>query len=696
MTGLMALLAAACQDLTSDTEVGLLLSGGIDSISVGMGLEAAGKSIHAYTIELEGYPSGDLHGAQLVAHYMGWPLEIISVPTEGIADDFIRLAAQHSCKRKVQFECTFPLMYAFPVIEEDSIFTGFNADDHYGNTREAIFDHDRLVKSGRTEDERHAWFDSHRKSAFGKVRDLESGDTWGFAQRLARESGKHLCDPYLDDRIEAFFSSFTHEELARPNKPIVRQALGDRITALQEAIKSGLRLQKSTGVSDLFETLLSDPRINRFDKRYPTVASLCQRWGKEVAAEPTQFKTELSDLPHASTASRKGSRLEEYTNRSMSDAQKTSDQRRFSVASMFAGGGGSSLGYRLAGGKVLFVNEFVAEAATTYRANFPDVIVAEDDIRDLLNDQPLLQGLLAKAGLKIGELDILDGSPPCSEFSVSGKGISDQSVPKRYSDREQRGIATLPFDYVDMSHALKPKVVIMENVPSLAARAASVLERIKEKLRFSRGSRAYFVTHAVLNAAEFGVPQKRRRLFIMGVRADIAERLGVRADEDVLKFFPRSNHVPVTIRNALKDVDQTENQVWPWKSTPMTTDLGRLVRLLPKNPPRLVRLSEVAPDINGNFTLTRCSWDHPVPTLTVVGQSPSGLAGAIHPSEDRKFTLAELKRLTGVPDDFILTGTLAQAAERLCRMVPPPLTKAIAESVLDKILLPAQETSHDQ
>jgi site-specific DNA-cytosine methylase len=67
------------------------------------------------------------------------------------------------------------------------------------------------------------------------------------------------------------------------------------------------------------------------------------------------------------------------------------------------------------------------------------------------------------------------------------------------------------------------------------------------------------------------------------------------------------------------------------------------------------------------------------------------LAGAIHPQEDRKFTVPELKRLFALPDDVILTGTVSQASERICRMVPPPMTKAIGESVYRRVLRPYSE-----
>lgn len=102
-------------------------------------------------------------------------------------------------------------------------------------------------------------------------------------------------------------------------------------------------------------------------------------------------------------------------------------------------------------------------------------------------------------------------------------------------------------------------------------------------------------------------------------------------------------------------------------------------------------LSDVIPGYTRHFTLRRTAWDLPAPTMTVTSQQPDGMTGMIHPQEDRKFTLPELKRLTSLPDDFILTGTLSQAAERICRMVPPLLTKAIADSLYRLVLKPFSE-----
>ena len=105
-----------------------------------------------------------------------------------------------------------------------------------------------------------------------------------------------------------------------------------------------------------------------------------------------------------------------YEHYSIKDVKKSSARELFTVVSTFAGGGGSSTGYRLAGGKVIAINEFVPEAIKTYSENFPDTHIIPGDIKKLTGKEFLEQG-----NLQVGELDILDGSPPCSAFSVAGK-----------------------------------------------------------------------------------------------------------------------------------------------------------------------------------------------------------------------------------------------------------------------------------
>ena len=509
-----------------------------------------------------------------------------------------------------------------------------------------------------------------------------------------------MLDAYADPAIREHFSNFDHDQLSPLSKPIIREAFGEAFSELPERwIAKGQRLQKGGRVDELFRTLLENIDINRFEKKYNAVSPLCRRWGVEVDASYTALSTELDGLPRQPQAIVTNARSVGYESYSMADVREGSARRSFKVITTFAGGGGSSIGYRLAGGQVLMANEFVPEAARTYSKNFPDVAVDQRDIRTISASDASVAGFLGQVGLAPGELDILDGSPPCSEFSTAGRGIGDQDVLRHYSDVRQNNIASLPFDWADFVRRAKPKVFICENVPAFASgRSEEVFRRFLRVLRFpaNASGRGYYVSSAVLSASDFGVPQKRRRLFIVGVRKDVAEAVDIESDEAVTAVFPAPTQVGVSIRSAFVGLRLTERDIWPWRSSAMATPLGALIRLLPKNPDKPTRLGHVFPGYAKHYTLTRCAWDKPAPTMVVSGQRPDGLTGAIHPDRDRKFTLPELKRLTGLPDDFVLTGTLSQASERVCRMVPPLLTKAIAESVYEKILQPYEEKAHER
>lgn len=373
----------------------------------------------------------------------------------------------------------------------------------------------------------------------------------------------------------------------------------------------------------------------------------------------------------------------------MSEVMRRSKKAHFTVATMFCGGGGSSIGHRLAGGRVLLANEFVPEAARTYRANFPDCHVDQRDIREIISSQNSLQEFMSSGGLNVGELDLLDGSPPCCEFSVAGNGLSDEDTLRNYSDVKQKNIASLPFDFIELAQAVRPKVVFCENVPGLTFKSTDRLFRdILDALRFCGGERRYYVSWKIIPASDYGVAQRRHRLIIVGVRVDVATVAGICQDEDVARIFPAPTRTGVTVRSALSSLEHRFSEVEPWIKSIATSSLGTFIRLLPPNPPRPIRLRNLIPEYRKKFTLVRSSWDCPSTTLVVSGQRPDGMTGVIHPAENRKFTIRELKRLFSLPDDYVLTGTLAQASERICRMVPPFLTQAVSASIFQQVLAP--------
>ena len=146
----------------------------------------------------------------------------------------------------------------------------------------------------------------------------------------------------------------------------------------------------------------------------------------------------------------------------MNFVREQSSKELFKVISLFAGGGGSSTGYRLAGGKVLAINEFVPAAQESYAKNYPDTYIFKQDIRELTGDI-----ILEQLGLKKGELDILDGSPPCSSFSTAGLRQKGWGRVKKYSDLEQR-TDDLFFEFARILKELQPKVFVAENVKGLS------------------------------------------------------------------------------------------------------------------------------------------------------------------------------------------------------------------------------------
>lgn len=335
------------------------------------------------------------------------------------------------------------------------------------------------------------------------------------------------------------------------------------------------------------------------------------------------------------------------------------------VVSTFSGGGGSCLGYRMAGFRVLWANEFVEEAQRTYRANHPGTILDVRDIRDVKPEE-----ILSETGLKRGELDLFDGSPPCCAFSTAGKREKGWNQERVYSDGKSQQIENLFYEYIRILDGLQPKCFIAENVSGLVKGTA--VGYFKEFLGKMKAC-GYCVRAQLLNAKWLGVPQSRERLIFCGVREDLG----------IDPVFPKPLRYCYSIADALDGVEVDEAERKMLLETAAKYAWGKIAAQMPKNPKRTVSGEEVRG--HGYFNLVRDPYNGPVGTLC---QSHGGLSvcGTIHPLEDRKFTINELRRLTSIPDDFILTGDYSQQYERLARMVPPIMMKHIAETLKTEVL----------
>lgn len=393
----------------------------------------------------------------------------------------------------------------------------------------------------------------------------------------------------------------------------------------------------------------------------------------------------------------------------------------FIAISTFSGCGGSCLGYRMAGFRVAWASEFIPAAAEVYRANHPDTILDTRDIREVKPSE-----VLAAAGLKPGELDLMDGSPPCASFSTAGKREKHWGKAKKYSDTVQR-TDDLFFEFIRLLDGLKPKVFVAENVSGLVKGVAKgYFLEILAKLK----SCGYRVGVKVLDAQWLGVPQARQRTIFIGVREDLGRvpvfpkplpyRYTLRdalpwigrgkygptwkpADAPSPTVSAHGSYNPVTSHQGLELVearitggtgaafDQKGRAFDPDKPCP--TVLGTKPNQFTVEGLDMSRFAigkewdRLRPGESSDryFNLVRPHPDAPCPTICASHGHP-GIASVTHPTEKRKLSIQELKRICAFPDDFILTGSYAKQWERLGRAVPPVMAAAIARTIRHEIL----------
>ena len=351
-----------------------------------------------------------------------------------------------------------------------------------------------------------------------------------------------------------------------------------------------------------------------------------------------------------------------YSVPSMDDVRKAKGSNGFTMVSTFSGCGGSCLGFELAGFDLRWANEFIPEARETYRANHEGVILDGRDVREVKGSE-----ILEAIGLSVGELDLFEGSPPCSSFSTAGSREKGWGKVKSYSDSEQRA-DDLFFEYSRLVKEIQPKTFIAENVSGLVRGTA--LGYFREILRDLR-SNGYTVEAKLLDASWLGVPQARKRIIFIGVRNDLVEKY------KVAPAFPSPFDYQYSLNEALENVAPLDKYLDP--DTGFDISLDRYAISVEWDRTAIGKWGRKYKQLG------RPEPSKPVPTITaMVGNV--GAASVAHPLEKRKFTLEELRLLSSFPKDFELTGTYAQRCERIGRSVPPLMAKAIGETIAREIL----------
>ena len=394
-----------------------------------------------------------------------------------------------------------------------------------------------------------------------------------------------------------------------------------------------------------------------------------------------------------------------YYRYTLDELKESSDRKRFTYISFFAGGGGSSAGYKLAGGDCRFVNEFQQVAVNTYLANWPSTPHICGDIKNITGKK-----IMEMTGLKVGELDILDGSPPCPPFSMSGTKQKGWNKEKVAYGMKQQNIEDLTWEMIRITSEMKPKVVICENVKGLTMDYA---KQHLDRMCADFEKEGYTTTYKVLNGIHFGVPQKRQRVFIVSVRNDVLDKIGM-PWMLISSIFPESANEEPTIEDAIGDLRlDNENSVEAYElcETMKTSAKYKWLKRLEKNPNRVVsvgddvvgpwyekviahrrKMGKSIPEAKHSFYQSRrVPWNQASHTLSEQGMMTS-LAVHLHPEEDRVFTTKEGARIMTLPEDYINTGTLNERLARIGLMVAPMMMKHLAESIYEKVLEPYNNT----
>jgi DNA (cytosine-5)-methyltransferase 1 len=355
-------------------------------------------------------------------------------------------------------------------------------------------------------------------------------------------------------------------------------------------------------------------------------------------------------------------------------------QRKLLAVSLFSGAGGLDLGVESAGYSVVYVVENdPAAVATLSRSRakfFPDLLELQP--QDITTLEP--SRVMNEIGVASGDIDLLVGGPPCVAFSKSGFHLE-----YKREGRDPR--AGLLNDYVRFLEALRPRAFIMENVFGLAYRNQStpVFQALINRIR----GFGYSINYKVLNASDYGVPQNRQRLFVIGDREGLTLHHPVPTHwgDHERRVRPRNADAllpHVTAREALTGL-HTDPE-------PDERVNGKYGHLLPEIPPggNYLHYTEHAGHPQPLFGWRSRYWtfllklDPDRPASTIQAQ-PGPYVGPFH-WENRRLRIPELKRLQGFPDDYELVGTRREIQVQIGNSVPPQLGYVVADAVRCQVM----------
>lgn len=315
---------------------------------------------------------------------------------------------------------------------------------------------------------------------------------------------------------------------------------------------------------------------------------------------------------------------------------------KFTYVTTFAGCGGSSTGYELAGGKGLLAVEFNENAVKNYHINHPETPIYYGDIHNLTEQK--IKELIPN--FKAGTIDILDGSPPCQGFSQAGK----------CNPNDIRN--TLYKQYIRILNIIKPKVSVIENVKALTYSRNKIILRDMFQDIIRSG---YIPRLKVMNAKYYNCATERERAIIISTRNDL----------NIIPSFPAHEKELVSIRSVIKNVKPEQIKI-------PTERLLKYLRICPKGK----SISKVHPKGHyfGSYLL---DLDKQAPTILKISGN-----GLFIPYKHTYRYLApnELARIQSFPENYKFIGSWADKVNRIGNSVPPMMMKHIAEHIYNNVL----------
>lgn len=337
---------------------------------------------------------------------------------------------------------------------------------------------------------------------------------------------------------------------------------------------------------------------------------------------------------------------------------------KYRVIDCFCGAGGLSLGFERAGFNVEYAFDLDKSAVETYKSN-PKYHHGTAFVRDIYNVSK--KSIEEDLGHSLDTVDVVIGGPPCQGFSVQRRG--DDNDPRNQ----------LVLEYVRLLKEIRPRFFIMENVSGILSQRG---KPYVEALVTNMTDAGYSLQQKKMTASEYGVPQDRKRVIIIGELTEGGNTL--------FKFpEPLDGNKP-TVRDAISDLmDKNETDVPNHKADKLSDINLKRIRAISEGQGRDSLPEELQLPCHKKHeghrhldTYGRMAWDQPSPTITARFDSFSrGRFG--HPVLDRTITLREGARLQTFPDDFEFVGTKVEVARQIGNAVPPLLAEAIAKEVLE-------------